>query len=333
MTQGRRPGGQAGVLGRRHVLAAGLTVLGARAAGAQSGWTPTRPIRLVVPYPPGGATDVLARWVARELTPRLGQPVVVENRPGANGIIGNQHIQQSAPDGYTLVFTTADTQSVNPYVYRRLPYRPETFVPVAATARLLFSLVTRPGLPAGDAKEFVALAKAARQPLTYASWGVASTSQVMMETFKAETGIELQHVPFQGASPAVSALISNQVDAMMLPIGVAKAQGGRLRILGLAARTRFPGAPEVPTLVEQGFQLDADLWLGILAPPGTPEAIADRISEAVQSFVRAPEAAEFLTPNGLIADTLDRAGFVAFIKADNARWRERAERLGVKLDE
>ncbi|HYZ34840.1 MAG TPA: tripartite tricarboxylate transporter substrate binding protein [Crenalkalicoccus sp.] len=319
--------------GRRQMLAAGLAVLGGRVALAEGSWAPTRPVRLVVPYPPGGATDVLARWVARELTPRLGQPVVMDNRPGANGIVGNQFVQQAAPDGHTLVFTTADTHSVNPYVYRRLPYRPESFVPVAATARLLFSLVTRPGLDVADARQFVARAKAARQPLTYASWGVASTSQVMTETFKAETGIELQHVPFQGASPAVAALIANQVDAMMLPIGVAKAQGGRLRILGLATRARFPGAPEVPTLVEQGFQLDADLWLGILAPPGTPDAVADRISEAVQSFVRAPEAAEFLTPNGLIADTLDRSGFIAFVKADDARWRERAERLGVKLDE
>ncbi|MBW8270626.1 tripartite tricarboxylate transporter substrate binding protein [Caldovatus aquaticus] len=287
----------------------------------------------MVPYPPGGGTDVVARWVARELTPRIGQPVVVENRPGANGIVAMQHVQGAPADGHTLVMTTADTVSVNPYVYRRLPYRPEAFVPVAAVTRLIFALVVRPGFGAGDARAFVARAKAAGTPVTFASWGVASTSQVMMESLRAEAGFDAQHVPFQGAAPAVQAMLAEQVDAMMMPVGLALAQGGRLRILGVASHARFPGAAEVPTLIEQGFRLAADLWMGVLGPPGLPAAAADRISAAVQEFVRAPEAAAFFTPNGMVAHVADRAAFAATIRADDALWRERAERLGVKLDE
>jgi tripartite-type tricarboxylate transporter receptor subunit TctC len=146
---------------RRGVLLAAVGLLVAPRIARAQAWAPTRPVRLVVAYPPGGATDLVARWVARELTPRLGQPVVVENRPGANGILGSQAVQQAAPDGHTLIFTTADTHSVNPVVYRRLPYQPQNFVPVSAVARLIFSLVTRPGLGARSVREFVELAKRA----------------------------------------------------------------------------------------------------------------------------------------------------------------------------
>jgi tripartite-type tricarboxylate transporter receptor subunit TctC len=319
---------------RRHALLGAVLAAGAGGAVAQdAGWSPTRPVRLIVTYLPGGATDVLARWVARELSPRLGQPVVVENRPGASGIIGSRAAQQAPPDGHTFLFTTADTHSVNRYAYRNLSYRPETFVPVSAVARLIFSLVSRPGLPASSAPELVALARRAPRPMTYASWGVASTSQVMMESFKAETRIALEHVPFQGASPAVAALLGGQVDTMMLPVGVALSQGGRLPILGIASDARFPAASEVPTLREQGIELAGDLWLALLAPPGTPEAVAERVAREVGRFVSAPEAAEFLTPNGLVADTADRRRFIAYLEEDDRAWKARVERLGVRLDE
>ena len=319
---------------RRTVLAATAAIATAPRLARAQAWAPTRPVRLVVAYPPGGATDLVARWVARELSPRLGQPVVVENRPGANGILGSQAVQQSAPDGHTFIFTTADTHSVNPVVYRRLPYQPQTFVPVSAVARLVFSVVTRPGLGMRTIPDFVALARSrADNPLTYASWGVASTSQVMMETFKHETQTAMQHVPFQGASPAVAALLGDQVDAMMLPVAVALGQGGRLPILGVATARRFPAIPEVPTLAEQGVDLSGDLWLSILAPPGTPDAIADRVSQETQAFVRAPEARDFMTQNGLIADVADRRQFIAYLQEEDAIWRARVARLNVRLDD
>jgi tripartite-type tricarboxylate transporter receptor subunit TctC len=285
------------------------------------------------PFPPGGATDLLARWVARELSPGLGQPAVVENRPGASRIIGSGAAAQAAPDGHTLLFTTADTHSVNRYVYRNLSYRPEAFVPVSAVARLIFSLVTRPGLPASGAPDSVELARRAPQPMTYASWGVASTSQLMMEDFKAETRIGLEHVPYQGAGPALAALLADQVTSIMLPVGVAVSQGGRLKILGIASHARFPAAPDVPTLREQGIELAGDLWLALLAPRGTPEAVAQRLAQEVGRFVSAPEAADFLTPNGLVADTADRARFIAYLEADDRTWKARVDRLGVRLKE
>ena len=322
-------------LRRRTLLALPALAAAASTAHAQgAGWSPTRPVRLVVPYPPGGATDVLARWVAQNLTPRLGQPVVVENRPGANGIVASQHVQGSAPDGLTLMFTTADTHSLNPYVYRRLPYEPQRFVPVSAVAKLVFSLVVRPGLAPRNVQDFIALARSrAGTPLTYATWGVASSSQVMMETFKFETRTEMQHVPFQGAAPAVAALLADQVDAMMLPVGVAVAQGGRLPILGVATAARFPAVPNVPTLTEQGVPLASDLWLAILAPPGTPAEIADRVARETNAFVGTPAAAEFLVANGFIPDTADRQRFIAYLAEEDALWRVRAERLGVRLDD
>jgi tripartite-type tricarboxylate transporter receptor subunit TctC len=174
---------------------------------------------------------------------------------------------QAAPDGHTLLFTAADTHSVHRYVYRNLSYRPEIFVPVSAVARLIFSLVTRPGLPASGAPDSVEPARRAPQPLTNASWGVAGTSQVTMEGVKAGTRIALEHVPYQGAGPAVGALLAEQVDLIMLPVGVALSQGGRLKILGIASHARFPAAPDVPTLRERGIELASNLWLSLLARP------------------------------------------------------------------
>jgi tripartite-type tricarboxylate transporter receptor subunit TctC len=318
-------------LPRRGLLGAGLALAAAPAFAQQ--WVPPRPIRLVVGFPPGGATDVLARWVAQQLSPRLGQPVVVENRPGANASIGSATVQNAAPDGTTLLFTTADTHSVNPVVYRSLPYQPERFVLVGGIARLLFALAVRPGLAATNLREFVALARGAAQPLTFSSWGVGSTSQVMMETFAAESELRLQHVPFQGAAPAVQALIANQVDAFMLPISVAMAQGTLVRTLGIVNPQRFVGAPTVPTFAEQGFGLAGDLWFGVLAPPATPDVITNRIAGEMHAIANSAEAAAFLTPNGFVADPADRAGFVAHVAADDVRWKARARRLGVVLDQ
>ena len=194
--------------------------------------------------------------------------------------------------------------------------------------------MTRPGLGVQTVPQFIELAKRREgTPLTFASWGIASTSQVMMETLKFQAHFAAQHVPFQGAAPAVSALLGDQVDSMMLPVAVANAQGGRLPILGVATTQRFPAVPQVPTLIEQGIDLSGDLWLGILAPPGTPEAVAERIAEGTQAFVRAPEAVDFLTTNGLIADTAGRARFITYLREDDAVWRARVERLGIKLDD
>jgi tripartite-type tricarboxylate transporter receptor subunit TctC len=293
----------------------------------------TRAVRFVIAFPPGGSSDIAARWLARGLAPRLGQPVVVENRPGANGILGSQHVANSPPDGHTMILTTADTHAVNPLVYRHLPYRPRDFLPVAPVARLVFALVARRGLGAHDARAFVDAARRAPRPLTFSSWGVASTSQIMMEAFRAEHGLAMQHVPFQGSASAVAALLAEQVDSMMAPVGVALAQGGRVPILGVATAARFPGAPEVATLAEQGFPLVGDLWVALLAPPGTPVAVAERVAVEVHAIIATAEAAAFLAANGLVPDTQDRVRFLDYLREEDAVWRARVERLGIRLDD
>jgi tripartite-type tricarboxylate transporter receptor subunit TctC len=264
-------------------------------------WSPTRTVRFVIAFPPGGSSDIAARWLARKLAPRLGRPVVVENRPGANGILGSQHVAGSTPDGHTMIVTTADTHSVNPLVYRRLPYRPQDFLPVAPVARLIFALVARRGLGAHDVHGFIDAARRAPRPLTFSSWGVASTSQIMMETFRAAHGLDMQHVPFQGSASAMAALLAEQVDSMMAPVGLAIAQGGRSSILGVATTDRFPGAPEVPTLAEQGVSLVGDLWVALLAPPGTPVVVANRMAAEVRAIISTEEAATFLVATGLVS--------------------------------
>jgi tripartite-type tricarboxylate transporter receptor subunit TctC len=317
------------------LLGAPLVMLGATAMGTPrtAGWSPTRVVRFVIAFPPGGSSDIAARWLARQLAPRLGHPVVVENRPGANGILGSQHVANSPPDGHTMILTTADTHSVNPFVYRRLPYRPQEFLPVAPVARLVFALTARRGLGAHDAQGLIDVARRAPAPLTFSSWGVASTSQVMMETFRAEHGLDMQHVPFQGSAAAIAALLSEQVDSMMAPVGLAIAQGGRLPVLGVATALRFSGAPEVATLAEQGFPLVGDLWVALLAPPGTPVAVAERMAFEVNAIISTAEAAAFLVKIGLVPDTQDRTRFLDYLLEEDAVWRARVERLGIRLDD
>lgn len=317
------------------LLGAPLGMCGAIATGSPSatvGWSPTRAVRFVIAFPPGGSSDIAARWLARRLGSRLGQPVFVENRPGANGSIGSQHVALSPPDGHTMIVTTADTHSVNPVVNQNLPYRPQDFVPVAPVARLIFALAARRGLGVRDAPGFVVAARRALRPLTFSSWGVASTSQVMMETFRRAHGLDMQHVPFQGSASAVAALLAEQVDSMMAPVGVALAQGGRVPILGVVTASRFPGAPEIPTLTEQGFPLVGDLWVGLLAPPGTPLAVAERMALEVHAIISTEEAAIFLVATGLVPDTQHRARFLEYLQEEDAVWRSRVESLGIRLD-
>jgi len=203
-------------------LAFAATTLSVRAADY-----PDHPIKMVVAYPAGGATDVMARAIAQRLGDRLKQPVVIDNRPGASGQIGTDVVAKSAPDGYTLIFTAADTHSINPHVYPKIAYDARRdFTPVAQVGYLPLALIVNPSVKATNVKEFIALAKAQPGKLTYASFGVGSSSQVAMEMLKAETKIDLLHVPFQGAAPAVTAIIGGQVDAMMVPLTLAAPKPG-----------------------------------------------------------------------------------------------------------
>jgi tripartite-type tricarboxylate transporter receptor subunit TctC len=306
------------VLNRRSLLAA--SALLPLPAFAQSGWRATRPVRVIVPFPPGGATDMLARLVATGLGESLGQPLVVENRPGANGVVATQALLGAPADGYTLILATADTHTVLPAANPRLPYNVAEFVPVSGMASVVFSLVARPGLPVENTRQLVELARSRRQPLTYASYGYASVSHAAGEMFRAAIGAEMTHVPYQGAGPGVLAVTADQVDMMMVPVAVANPQRSRLKMLAVANAERFALVQDVPTLREQGFNLTADAWIGLLGAPGTPRPVAEAIHAAVARVVQTPSFQDTLRSNGFTSLGYDPATFGRFLSAEMERW-------------
>jgi tripartite-type tricarboxylate transporter receptor subunit TctC len=313
-------------------LALGLTALSAVPARAEY---PDRPIRMIVAYPPGGATDVVARAVAQRLGERLKGTVVVENRPGASGQIGTDHVAKSAPDGYTFIFTAADTHSINPHVYPKIAYDARRdFTPVAQVGYLPIALIVNPSVKASNVAEFVALAKAQPGKMTFASFGIGSSSHVAMEMLKAEAKIDLLHVPFQGAAPALTAVIGGQVDAMMVPMTLAEPnhRAGKVRLLGVAAPKRFVGAPDLPTFAEQGVTLDSAPWIGILAPARTPPEIVDRVNREVNAALDDPQVQETLQKNGVARETRTPADFKAFLDTEYERWGKTIRTANIRAD-
>jgi tripartite-type tricarboxylate transporter receptor subunit TctC len=290
---------------------------------------------MVVAYPAGGATDVMARAIAQRLGDRLKQPVVIDNRPGASGQIGTDVVAKSAPDGYTLIFTAADTHSINPHVYPKIAYDARRdFTPVAQVGYLPLALIVNPSVKATNVKEFIALAKAQPGKLTYASFGVGSSSQVAMEMLKAETKIDLLHVPFQGAAPAVTAIIGGQVDAMMVPLTLAAPnhQAGKVRVLGVAAPARFAGAPDLPTFAEQGIPLNSAPWVGILAPAKVPQDIVDKLNREVNAALEDAQLQETLQKNGLARETRSQPQFKAFLDTEYDRWGTTIRGANIKAE-
>jgi tripartite-type tricarboxylate transporter receptor subunit TctC len=310
-------------------------VLSATTLPARAADYPDHPIKMIVAYPPGGATDVMARAVSQRLGDRLKQPVVIENRPGASGQIGADAVAKSAPDGYTLIFTAADTHSINPHVYPKIAYDARRdFTPVAQVGYLPLALIVNPSVKATNVKEFIALAKAQPGKLTYASFGVGSSSQVAMEMLKAEAGIDLLHVPFQGAAPAVTAIIAGQVDAMMVPLTLAAPnhQAGKVRVLGVAAPARFAGAPDLPTFAEQGIPLNSAPWVGILAPAKVPQDIVDKLNREVNAALEDAQLQETLQKNGLARETRLQPQFKAFLDTEYDRWGTTIRGANIKAE-
>ena len=311
--------------GRRALLAAGAML--PMPAFAQAPWRAQRPVRVLVPFPPGGATDMLARLVASGLGESLGQPLVIENRPGANGVVATQALLATPADGHTLILATADTHTVLPAANPRLPYNVAEFVPVSGMVTVVFCLVARPGLGVTNVRQLVERARASRTPLTYASYGYASVSHVAGEVLRQATGLEMTHVPYQGAGPGVLAITADQVDVMMVPIAVANPQRSRLAMLGVTMAERFSLVPDVPTLKEQGVDVTADAWIGLLGAPGTPPAAAAAIHEAVTRVQATPAFQETLRTNGFTSLGYDPAAYARFLAAERERWG-RAVRAG-----
>jgi len=316
----------------RSLLAACLATASLSALGAAY---PTHTLKFVVPYNAGGGTDVLARAVAQGTSKVLNHAIVVDNRPGASGMIGADLVAKAAPDGYTLVATASDTHTINPHVYPNIPYdAPKAFTPVARVGYLPYAMVINTRLGIKNIQDYIDLAKKNPGKLTYASWGVGSSSHVAMEMLNVNQQLDVLHVPYTGAAPAMTALIGGQVDALFVPLSLAKpnADAGKILIMGLAAPKRFVGAPDVPTLIEQGIKVIASPWIGILAPAGTPVDRINVLSEAIIKATTLPEVADALTIGGLEIAAQNARDFGSYLLEDYQAWGDTVRAANIKAE-
>jgi len=308
--------------------------LACTAAVAQTAY-PSKPIRLLVGYPPGGATDIVARILAPKLGERLGQPVVVDNHPGAGGIIASEKVAKAAPDGYTLVLANT-AHGINPSLFGTLPYDTvASFAPVIKVADLTLVLVVNPALPVRSAGELIALARARPGALHYASSGVGQSLHLAGELLKSMAGVDIVHVPYKGSAPARADLLAGQVEMMFeSAIGVMPfVQAGRLRALGVSGAQRSPAMPDVPTLSEAGVAgYEASGWLGILAPAGTPAAIVASLNADMNAVLRQADVSGLLADNGADVAGGSPDQFAAFVAAEIAKWAKVVRATGLKAE-
>jgi len=283
---------------------------------------PNHPIRLIIPFPPGGSNDVVGRLVAKQLSIKLGQQVIVDNRGGAGGVIGTEAAAQATPDGYTLLVVSL-AHAVNPSLYK-LNYDPiKSFTPISIMATGPNVLVVNPDLPVHSVKELVALAKEKPGTLDYASAGVGSFQHLGGELFKLVAGVDLQHVPYKGGGPAMQDVIAGHVKIMFSSLVQTTPfiKSGQLRALGVGSRERNPILPDVPTIAEAGVPgYQADNWWGIVAPAGLPQPIVDKLYAAVQDVLKSPELTEAFAREGAAAVTMTTAEFGAYIQSEMAKW-------------
>ncbi len=285
---------------------------------------PDRPIKMVVAWPAGSSTDAAARIVSERLAQRIGQPVTVENRPGASGSIGTANVAKAPADGYTLLFGTADTHSINPHVYKSLPYDAlNGFVPITLVGTVDFVLIQSNALPYGNLRELVDAAKKQPGTFTYASWGKGSTAHVGFVALEEAAGIKLLHVPFQGAAPALNAVLGSQVDLMLTGAISADNQrkAGKVRILGTSGDHRLPWIPDVPTFAEQGVpNAQSGSWYGVLAPAGLPDAIRDRLANELVSIVKSDDVSQRIAGLGWNVSGIATKEFAQYIRSEYERY-------------
>src|SRR5712671_6897754 len=311
------------------VAAALAAVLTAGGAAAQD--YPNRPIRLVVAFAAGGTTDFVARQLAEKAKASLGQNIVVENKPGANGAIGSEYVAKSEPDGYTLFFSTAGALAINPSMRSDLPYDPiKDFTPIVPVARNTVLFAVNPTLGVATAQEMIARAKEKPGTITVAITGVGAISHLAIEMLQVAAGIKLQYVPYRGAGQAVADFIGGQLNAMSaeVPVLMPQIKAGKAAILAVSAQNRSDVLPEVPTFAELGYpDVIADNWSGVLAPPKTPAAIVARLNQAFNAEVRRRFAENGVSTIGGTPEDLTE-----LIKSETARWRKVVKETGVKSE-
>jgi len=296
---------------------------------------PTRPVRMVVPYPPGGANDIVARLLSPSLIQQFGQNVIVDNRGGGNTLIGSEIVARSAPNGYTLLVVAAG-HAIIPALYKQLPYdTARDFVPVALFGDGAYILVAHPGAGVSSSSELIALAKKKPGQVTYASSSTGNLTHLAAELFNSLAGIKMLHVPYKGGNPAMADLLGGRVSVFFSTAGVARPhlQSGKIKGLGVTTAKRTPALPNVPTIAESGLPgYSVSGWYGLVAPKGTPQAAIERLHAAIQVALRQPEIRERLLGVGVEAAEASAAEFGKLIDTDIAKWAKVAKPLNISME-
>ena len=296
---------------------------------------PDKPVRLVAPYPPGGQTDLVSRFLAERLSPALGQQVIVENRAGAQGIVGLEAVKNAAADGYTFVYANVSNISINPHVYPKLPYDGlKDFAPVTQLGLSVLGMVVPATLNVKTLPEFIAYAKANPGKVSFASFGSGSTSHIYGEMLNAAAGLDMVHVPYKGAGPAVQDVIAGHAQMAIQDFAAIgpHVRSGRLVALAVTGPKRWPAVPELRTFVEQGYPLDIAGWNGIMAPAGTPRAIVERMSVEINKVIQSTAGREQMLNMGLLATGTTPDELAAVIRGDTPRWGEVIRKANIQVN-
>jgi tripartite-type tricarboxylate transporter receptor subunit TctC len=312
-----------------------VVVLGLSTSAFAQTW-PAKPIKWIVPFAPGGTTDILARTIGEKLTVALGQPVIIENKPGAGGGVGADFTAKAPPDGYTIMGGTISTHAINASLYKSLPYDPvKDFVPITLIARVPNMLVINPDIPAKNVAELITLLKANPGKYSFASSGNGTSQHLSGELFKSIAGVDMQHIPYKGSPPALQDVVGGQVAMTFDNITTAwpLAKGGKLRALAVTTAKRSAVAPDVPTLSESGLAgYEVGSWQGVFAPAGTPPAIVKRLNAEIVKIINMPDVTEKLI--GLGAEPVGNTSeeFAALVKTEVVKWAEVVKQSGAKVD-
>lgn len=315
------------------ILSASLTLGGLLPlqAHAEKAFKANQPVRLVVPFPPGGGSDTLARITSNAVGNMLNEPMIVLNRAGAEGAIGSEYVARAAPDGYTLLMGSADTHSIYPHVYTNAKFDAEAAIAISPVGAMGYVLVGRPELEAKTLDELIKLGK--EKQLSYSSWGVGNSSNLAMLSFSKATEIKSPlHVPYQGAGPAAMGVISSQVDIMMMPVPIARAQGDKVIQYGIASPKRSSQLPDLPTLREQSVDVVTEAWIGIVAPPKTPKDVADTLNKAIQAALATPESQKAVENTGIRPQLMSAEEFDSYLRDESAKWKTIVTEANIKID-
>jgi tripartite-type tricarboxylate transporter receptor subunit TctC len=322
----------------RLMILAALSTLSLTPLTAAAQTFPAKPIRWIVPFPPGGPTDGFSRAAAQKLSEVIGQPVVVENVPGAGASIGMDRVAKAAPDGYTIGLATTGTHAINPHLYgARLPHdTSRDFTPLTLAVRYVNVLIVNPKLPIGSVPDLVAFAKT--NPVTFGSAGNGSSNHLSGEVLKMLTGAPMQHVPYRGSAPALADVIGGNITFMfdILITAMPSVQAGRVKALAVTSERRSPYAPDVPTMAEAGLkgfsEAGSDLWFGIVGPPGIPRPVVQKLNEALITAMRSPEMRQRISAAGFELWTSTSDEFARVIRQDRERWGPIVKASGAKVD-